>query len=168
MMLANLMRLAGVTTDPPVQTYVPGRIVDQGFYVDTETGEILGPYLDTTEGAFDGGRPIWVYDRSIRFAHLFSPANIPLQFRSPILEIFEKLEKEWLQRKERYLPRRYFLSQALTLKLICKKRNIPCAWRNKKVIRDKKRYRLQNTIFNELWEFAGLPARDLESPGVVP
>ena len=151
------MRIAGVESVPPVRhVHVRGVIVVHGLYVQSETGEVLGPYLDTTEGAFVGGRPIWVYDRSIRFAHLFSPANIPLEFRGTVLDTFERLEKAWISRKERYLPRKYFLSQALTLKLICIKKNIPCAWRTKRVIRDKKRYRTQSRIFKELWAFAGL------------
>ena len=151
------MRIAGVETALPARV-VHGRgvIVSNGFYVNAETGEVLGPHLDTTEGAFDGGRPIWVYDRSIRFAHLFTPANVPLEYRGTVLDIFEKLEKAWLSRKERYLPRKYFLSQALTLKLICIKMDIPCAWRTKRVIRDKKRFKTQSRIFAELWTFADL------------
>jgi hypothetical protein len=155
-MLAKLMELAGVAHKPPELKFNPHTIVEKGFVIDTATGEVIGNHVDPTEGAFGGGRPIWVYDRSIRFAHLFNPANIPRQYRSPILDIFEKLETQWKSRKEKYLPRKYFLSQALTLKLICAKRDIPCAWKNKAVIRDKKRYKRQNAIFDELWAFAKL------------
>ena len=155
-MLAKLMEIAGVASVPPIPLFNPHTVIEKGFVIDTSTGEVIGNHIDPTEGAFGGGRPIWVYDRSIRFAHLFNPANIPRQYRSPILDIFEKLETQWKSRKEKYLPRKYFLSQALTLRLICAKRDIPCAWKTKAVIRDKKRYKRQSAIFDELWAFAKL------------
>ena len=124
--------------------------IEDGFYVDRETGIVLGRYLELDSHS-SSNAPLYYYNRSWRFTALFSAYSIPLQHQHQTLRYFELLEKVWERMKSNY-HRVYFLSQRLLLQEITKRLGIPSTQPTKRPISDLRRYRTQIAIFEDLWK----------------
>ena len=134
----------------PARARRPNAIVEDGFYIDPETGTVLGPavVLDQSNGAY---QPIFYYNRSWRFCNLFWLYQIDIADQSIALRIFERLETIWEDVKHNY-KRTYFLTQKLILQEITKRMCIASTQPSTRPIRDIKRYHAQIDIFESLWK----------------
>ena len=126
-------------------------LVEDGFYVDPNTGVVMGPHLDLDLNTMGHYSPLYYYNRSFRFIGLFSVYSLHIRDQGTALQYFERLEKVWEDTKTKY-TRVYFLSQKLVLLEICRRLCITSTQPNKRPISDLKRYRAQICIFNDLWK----------------
>jgi len=143
-----LREIAGIW-DPAPQLVRPREVVDCGFRVHVDTGEIIGPHFVAHHNVHSWDGELFQYAREHRFRLLFRFFAIPLCRRSEVLETFLALETAWEARKSRH-DRIYFISQKLTCIKICRRLGIPHTV-TRFPIRDKKRLRKQLAIFDDLW-----------------
>ena len=92
-------------------------IVEDGMRVDTTTGIVLGCNLEPDTFSPDAS-PLFIYNRSARFGVLCSKLMSNYTDIRHVMKTFSLLEDQWNETKQRYLPRKYFLSQ----KLVCVER----------------------------------------------
>jgi len=142
-----LREIAGIRPgpDPPTSR----EIIDCGFRVNADTGEILGPHFVANNNVHSWDGELFQYAREHRFRLLFRFFGIPLCRRSEVLETFLDLEVAWEERKSIH-DRIYFISQKLTCIQICRRLNIPHTVA-RFPIRDRKRLQKQLKIFDDLW-----------------
>ena len=126
-------------------------LVEDGFYIDPDTGVVQGRHLDLDQNTMGHYSPLYYYNRSWRFIGLFSIYSIHITDQGTALEYFERLEKAWEDTKSKY-TRVYFLTQKLLLQQICTRLGIASMQPAKRPISDLKRYRAQIDIFNDLWK----------------
>ena len=123
-------------------------VVEEGMRIDTTTGYVLGPNLVPEEYNPDAS-PLYIYNRSLRFwalcrKHMESPKQIAV-----VVSKFGELEEVWDSTKDKYKPRKYFLSQKLLCKELCKHFKYDC--NIVKAINDSKRREKQLRIFSDLF-----------------
>ena len=126
-------------------------LIEDGFYIDPDTGVVQGRHLDLDQNTMGHYSPLYYYNRSWRFIGLFSIYSIHITDQGTALEYFERLEKVWEDTKSKY-TRVYFLTQKLLLQQICTRLSIASTQPPKRPISDLKRYRAQILIFNDLWK----------------
>ena len=143
-----LRGIAGIRPRPKPPT--TREVLDGGFRVNADTGEILGPHFVAHHNVHSWDGELFQYAREHRFRLLFRFFGIPLCRRSEVLETFLDLEVAWEARK-RIHDRIYFISQKLTCIQICRRLNIPHTVA-RFPIRDRKRLRKQLKIFDDLWD----------------
>ena len=124
-------------------------VVEEGMRIDTSTGYVLGPNLVPEEYNPDAS-PLYIYNRSLRFwalcrKHMKDPQHI-----SVVVSKFGELEEVWDSTKDKYKPRKYFLSQKLLCKELCKHFKFECDI--VKAINDSKRRANQLTIYKDLFD----------------
>ena len=144
-----LRQLAGVTDPPAPQPTCIREVMDSGFRVHAETGELLGPHFVANHNVHSWDGEMFQYAREHRFRLLFRFFSIPLCRRAEVLEVFLDLETAWERRKQLH-DRIYFISQKLTAIQICMRLGIPHTVA-RFPIRDKKRLAKQQRIFEDLW-----------------
>ena len=130
-------------------------IIDNGYKYDAETGVLLGQHLEPDKYNIHSA-PLFVYNRTDRFYILclrFIPG--PQKEVNACVKMFQSLEDVWNLRKDRYKPRKYFLSQKLLCKMICCHLEIRCTI--VRAIQDKKRLAAQLLIYDDL--FANIKCR---------
>ena len=125
-------------------------VVEDGLYVDPETGLVKGRHLELDRNVNGHYSPIYYYNRSWRFIGLFNLFDIDFRDQVTVLRCFEALEKAWEEVKQNY-TRVYFLSQKLLLQEICNRLDIASTQPAKRPISDLRRYKAQIAIFNDLW-----------------
>ena len=124
-------------------------IIENGYKYDRETGVLLGPYLEPDKYNIHSA-PLFVYNRTDRFYVLCLDSIIgPQGDVSKCVKMFQQLEDVWNSKKEKYKPRKYFLSQKLLCKMICAHLNITCSI--VRAIQDKKRLLAQLVIYDDLF-----------------
>ena len=124
-------------------------VVEEGMRIDTTTGYVLGPNLVPEEYNPDAS-PLYIYNRSLRFwalcrKHMESPKQIAV-----VVSKFGELEEVWDSTKDKYKPRKYFLSQKLLCKELCKHFKYDC--NIVKAINDSKRRANQLRIYKDLFD----------------
>ena len=125
-------------------------LIEDGHYIDRDTGEVLGRHLDLDDNS-GSCCPLYYYCRSWRFIGLFNLYNIRIRDQNKTLRYFEALETAWEEVKKNY-TRVYFLTQKLILRQICQRLGIFSTQPDKRPISDLRRYRAQIAIFNDLWK----------------
>ena len=123
-------------------------IVEDGMRVDTTTGIVLGVNLEPDTFSPDAS-PLFIYNRSARFGVLCSKLMSNYTDIRHVMKTFSLLEDQWNDTKQRYLPRKYFLSQKLVCVELCKHFSFDCILTT--AIHDKKREQAQLRIFNDLF-----------------
>jgi len=124
-------------------------IVEDGMRIDANTGVLLGPNLEPDKFCVDSA-PLYIYNRSVRFYSLCRRSMPgPVAEVNRVVTLFTRLEDQWGERKEKYKPRKYFLSQKLLCKELCKFCGYRCSI--DKAIHDKGRLRAQMRIFEDLF-----------------
>ena len=121
-------------------------IVEEGMRIDTATGVVLGRHLEPDCYSVDAS-PLFIYNRSVRFGALCAKLMYNYDEVSVVMHMFTKLEELW--NDQRYLPRKYFLSQKLVCLELCRHYSFKCSITT--AIHDKKRERAQLMIFNDLF-----------------
>jgi len=125
-------------------------ISEEGMLINPDTGVLVCRDLSIDAGPYGFCAPIYHYDRTNRFSCLLMPSGVPVCSRHLVIRVFEQLEKTWESTKEKY-DRKYFLSQKLVLREVCKRLGVNC---NLPVaIRDSKRRSQQMRIFEDMWRF---------------
>ena len=147
--LVELERLAGVARPRPKSMPTSWMVVDS-FYIDEE-GVVLGTHLDLDNNTSGSYNPLYYYNRSWRFIGLFNAYHIPIHKQGLVLQRFEELERAWEDTKDRY-TRVYFLTQKLLLQEITRRLGISSTQPSRRPISDRKRYRAQMDIFDDLWK----------------
>ena len=147
--LRILRQLAGVSDPPAPQPTCIREVMDSGFRVHAETGELLGPHFVATHNVNSWDGEMFQYAREHRFRLLFRFFAIPMCRRAEVLETFLQLESSWELRKPLH-DRIYFISQKLTAIQICRRLGIPHTVA-RFPIRDRKRLAKQLGIFEDLW-----------------
>ena len=140
--------VVGNLAPPPLQRRT---ICVDGMVIDPATGVVIRPYLEIDQNHNGHFSPIYVYNRSWRFAGLFSQYKIPRADQHRTLACFEALEKVWERTKEKY-ERTYFLSQRLILQQITNRLGVASTQPPKRPIADLRRFNAQMVIFEELWQ----------------
>ena len=125
-------------------------VVEDGLYIDPETGQVKGRHLELDRNVNGHYSPIYYYNRSWRFIGLFNLFDIDFRDQVVVLRCFEGLEKAWEEVKTNY-TRVYFLSQKLLLQEICNRLDIASTQPTKRPISDLRRYNAQIAILNDLW-----------------
>ena len=143
-----------------VETTPTDTVVEDGFLIERTTGRLLRRELTLDDCKPYDHHPIYVYCRATRFEGLIRRAGVPFDKQAFCLKLFCKLEEVWLKDKKLLGNRKYFLYQRLVLSEICRLHNINYKFSNKRPIRDKRRWRIQQKLFSLL-------AGNLQSP-VVP
>lgn len=123
-------------------------IVEEGMRIDTTTGVVLGRHLEPDSYSVDAS-PLFIYNRSVRFGILCTKLMYNYDEVAAVMAMFTKLEELWNDTKQRYLPRKYFLSQKLVCLELCRHYSFKCSINT--AIHDKKRERAQLMIFNDLF-----------------
>ena len=117
--------------------------------IDSVSGIVLGIHLEPDTYSPDSA-PLYIYNRSLRFwqlcrKHMLKPSEIPI-----VVAKFSELEERWDSTKEKYKPRKYFLSQKLLCMQLCAffnfACNIVCA------IHDPRRLSNQLKIYKDLFD----------------
>ena len=126
-------------------------VVEDGLYVDPNTGILKGRHIDLDDNTRGHFCPLYYYNRSWRFIGLFNTYNISFRNQTIVLKSFEDIESAWELTKDAY-DRVYFLTQKLLLQEICKRLDIPTTQSPKRPISDARRYRAQIQIFDALWK----------------
>ena len=130
-------------------------IIDNGYKYDAETGVLLGQHLEPDKYNVHSA-PLFVYNRTDRFYILCLRCMPgPQKEVNDCVKMFQSLEDVWNLRKDRYTPRKYFLSQKLLCKMICYHLEIRCTIVT--AIQDKKRLAAQLVIYADL--FANIKCR---------
>ena len=148
MALAGLLRLVGQKEEEKKTRQ--WHTIAEGFYLD-EAGVVLGRCIDLDINMTGPYSPLYYYNRSWRFIGLFNVYRLPIRSQGLVLQWFEWLESAWEDTKEIY-DRVYFLTQKLLLQEITKRLHIPSTQSESRPISDKKRYKAQIAIFNDLWK----------------
>ena len=130
----------------PQATY----IVADGLRTNAATGEVYGQHLELDQNTNGHFLPLYYYNRSWRFMGLFSEFQIPIIDQGRVLHVFEQLEKVWEQEKGKY-ERVYFLTQKVLLQEITRRHGISSTQPTTRPISDKRRYKRQLAIFEDLW-----------------
>ena len=124
-------------------------IIEDGMRIDTFTGEVLGQHLEPDSFSLNSS-PLYIYNRSIRFFSLCRRSMPgPNEHVNRVVEAFTQLEEAWNTHKAKYRPRKYFLSQKLLCKELCKEFEYGCTI--KKAIHDKNRLKVQLRIYKDLF-----------------
>jgi len=124
-------------------------IIEDGMRVDTETGVVLGPFLEPDVFSANSA-PLYIYNRSIRFYSLCRRyMSGSCEQVNRVVGAFVKLEEVWNRDKDKYTPRKYFLSQKLLCQQLCAEFEFACSIR--KAIHDKKRLGVQLDIYKDLF-----------------
>lgn len=127
-----------------------GVIVEDGMRIDSATGVLLGPNLEPDVYSASAC-PLYIYNRSIRFYSLCRRYMVgPNEQVEAVVSKFCELEECWNTNKEKYLPRKYFLSQKLLCLELCKLLGFQCDI--VKAISDKSRLHVQLTIYKDLFD----------------
>ena len=123
-------------------------VIDNGYKYDCFTGVLIGPYLEPDKYNTHSA-PLFVYNRTDRF-YLLCLRSIPGPQAdvNRCVKMFQSIENVWIVRKAMYLPRKYFLSQKLLCKMICKHLEISCTI--VRAIQDKTRLAAQLVIYADL------------------
>ena len=130
-------------------------IIENGYKYDAETGVLLGQHLEPDKYNVHSA-PLFVYNRTDRFYILcLRSMPGPQKEINECVKMFQSLEDVWNLRKDRYKPRKYFLSQKLLCKMICYHLEIRCTI--VRAIQDKKRLAAQLVIYADL--FANIKCR---------
>ena len=125
-------------------------IVEDGMRIDTFTGIVLGPNLEPDTYNVDSA-PLYIYNRSVRFYALCRRSMPgPVSQVNRVVDLFTRLEESWGDRKEKYKPRKYFLSQKLLCKELCQHCGFECLI--EKAIHDKARLAAQMVIYKDLFD----------------
>lgn len=127
-------------------------VVEDGFLIDRATGRVLRRELTLDNCKPYDHHPIYVYCRATRFESLIMRTGVPLDKQVFCLKVFCELEKAWLNDKKLLRNRTYFLSQRLVLSQICRLNDIKYKFSNRRPIRDKRRWRIQQKMFTKLLE----------------
>ena len=130
-------------------------VIDNGYKYDSETGVLIGQHLEPDKYNVHSA-PLFVYNRTDRF-YILCLRCIPGPQKeiNECVKMFQSLEDVWNSRKDRYKPRKYFLSQKLLCKMICCHLEIKCTI--VRAIQDKKRLAAQLVIYADL--FANIKCR---------
>ena len=160
-----LRDIAGIWKPPAPQLVGPREVVNCGFRVHADTGELIGPHFVAHHNVHSWDGELFQYAREHRFRLLFRYFAIPLARRSEVLETFLDLEAAWEKRKSQH-DRIYFISQKLTCIQICRRLGIPHTVA-RFPIRDKKRLRKQLAIFDDLWTHRETVSKDKDDRTVV-
>ena len=133
------------------ETELGSRVVlDNGYKYDRFTGVLLGQHLEPDKYNVHSA-PLFVYNRTDRF-YLLCQRSMPGPYSdiNMCVKMFQRLEDVWNERKDKYKPCKYFLSQKLVLREVCHRLGGPC---NLPVsIRDRNRRRKQLRIFDDMWQ----------------
>ena len=136
---------------------VPQRVPDpidvvsvDGFIVERCTGRVVRRDLTLDKGKPYEHQPLYVYCRATRFEGLIRNSGVPFHSRSLCTDTFCKLEQAWLNNKLLLGNRKYFLSQRLILSEICRLNDIQYKFSDRRPIRDKRRWRIQQKLFSRL------------------
>ena len=123
-------------------------VIDNGYKYDCFTGVLIGPYLEPDKYNTHSA-PLFVYNRTDRF-YLLCLRSIPGPQAdvNRCVKMFQSIENVWIVRKAMYLPRKYFLSQKLLCKMICKHLEIKCTIT--RAIQDRNRLLAQLVIYTDL------------------
>ena len=130
---------------PPVPTYEP--IVDEGQLWDPETGQLLGTTY--VQGYNSSTKP--TFSRYSRRARFFSHVLDFFQYDDTrilkIMKVFDHILAQW---KVRGLPykRVYFLNVRCLIYMITTRLKMTPPFEKTDCLRDMKRYRLQEKMFN--------------------
>ena len=123
-------------------------IIENGYKYDSETGVLLGQHLEPDKYNVHSA-PLFVYNRTDRFYILcIRVMPGPQQEVNQCVKMFQSLEDVWNSQKEKYKPRKYFLSQKLLCKMICSHLELRCTI--VRAIKDKKRLAAQLIIYADL------------------
>jgi len=125
-------------------------VLDNGYKYDCFTGVLLGQYLEPDKYNVHSA-PLFVYNRTDRF-YLLCQRSMPGPYSdiNMCVKMFQKLEDVWNDRKDKYKPRKYFLSQKLLCKEICLHLNLKCII--VRAIQDKNRLAAQMIIYADLFD----------------
>ena len=129
-------------------------VTEDGFLIDRLTGRVIRRELTLDECRPYDHHPIYVYCRATRFESLILRAGVPFDKQSLCLNLFCALEEAWLNDKKLLGSRKYFLSQRLVLSEICRLHKIKYIFSDKRPIRDKRRWRIQQKLFGKLLKAA--------------
>ena len=124
-------------------------VVEEGMRIETNTGIVLGPHLEPDTYSPDCA-PLYIYNRSLRFwqlcrKHMPKSSDIPI-----VVSKFSELEERWDMCKEKYKPRKYFLSQKLLCKQLCNFYKFECTILV--AIHDSRRRAAQLKIYTDLFD----------------
>ena len=118
-----------------------------GLRVCRETGLVLGSNLHIDECDYTKS-PLFIYNRSVRFEELAWRSGVCPSRIKEVLLYFSHIERIWEDNKSKF-ARKYFLTQRLLLQEICARIGTSCSITGRP-IRDKRRYRRQLAILNDL------------------
>ena len=127
-----------------------GRVViEEGMRIDASNGVVLGRFLEPDKYNVYSA-PLFIYNRSDRF-YLLCRGHMCGSERqvSHVLYLFRQLEDVWEDQKDKYKPRKYFLSQKLLCLELCKICSYKCSIIS--AIQDKSRLRAQMLIYDDLF-----------------
>ena len=127
-----------------------GRVViEEGMRIDASNGVLLGRFLEPDKYNVYSA-PLFIYNRSDRF-YILCRCNMCGTERQidHVLHLFRQLEDVWEDQKEKYRPRKYFLSQKLLCLELCKYCDYKCSILI--AIHDKGRLRAQMLIYDDLF-----------------
>ena len=145
--MTNLECLLALVFPPPIHKEPSGCIVADGFVVDPSTGVVLGPYICIQDQDYTK-QPIFIYNRSVRFEDLVWRSKVPGHCIKDVLTLFSALEEVWEAHKSSF-DRKYFLTQRLLCQQLCFIVGCECSIKGRP-IRDKRRYKKQIVIFEQL------------------
>ena len=127
-----------------------GRVViEEGMRIDASNGVLLGRFLEPDKYNVYSA-PLFIYNRSDRF-YILCRCNMCGTERQVdhVLHLFRQLEDVWEDQKDKYRPRKYFLSQKLLCLELCKYCDYNCSILI--AIHDKGRLRAQMLIYDDLF-----------------
>ena len=124
-------------------------IIEDGMKFDRITGILIGPFLEPDQYNVYSA-PLFIYNRSDRFTvlcHRMMPGT-PREIYM-VVKLFQQLEDVWNVRKDKYKPRKYFLSQKLLCKELCGHLEFKCLIYI--AIQDATRLAAQMVIYHDLF-----------------
>ena len=124
-------------------------IIEDGMKFDRMTGILIGPFLEPDQYNVYSA-PLFIYNRSDRFTVLcyrVMPGSHTEVCR--VVKLFQQLEDVWNSSKDKYRPRKYFLSQKLLCKELCCHLEFRCLIYI--AILDKTRLAAQMIIYHDLF-----------------
>ena len=126
-------------------------VLDNGYKYDRFTGVLLGQHLEPDKYNVHSA-PLFVYNRTDRF-YLLCQRSMPGPYSdiNMCVKMFQRLEDVWNDRKDKYKPRKYFLSQKLLCKEICIHLKFRCIIM--RAIQDKNRLAAQMLIYADLFDY---------------
>ena len=124
-------------------------IIDDGMKFDRMTGILIGPFLEPDQYNVYSA-PLFIYNRSDRFTVLcYRAMPGPHTEVCRVVKMFQQLEDVWNVSKDKYKPRKYFLSQKLLCKELCCHLEFRCLIYI--AIQDKTRLAAQMIIYHDLF-----------------